>query len=50
VVSWAFLGELIDSSTMAGLLAIFVGFALVKRAAIVRVVATVKPGLGIGNG
>ena len=49
LVSWAFLGELIDSSTLAGLLAIFVGFALVKRAAIVRVVATVTPRLGTGN-
>jgi drug/metabolite transporter (DMT)-like permease len=49
IVSWAFLGQLIDSSTMAGLFAIFVGFALVKRAVIVRAITVVSPTLRMGD-
>jgi len=49
IVSWAFLGQLIDSSTMAGLFAIFVGFALVKRAVIVRAITLVSPNLRMGD-
>jgi drug/metabolite transporter (DMT)-like permease len=49
IVSWAFLGELIDSTTVAGLLTIFVGFALVKHAALIEVAETVDRAIGIGD-
>jgi len=48
-VSWAFLGELVDSMTLAGLLIIFVGFALVKHAALMDVAETFDLGVSIGD-
>lgn len=48
-VSWAFLGELVDSMTPGGLLVIFVGFALVKHSALMDVVETFDLGVGIGD-
>jgi len=50
LVSWIFLGQLIDSSTTAGLLAIFAGFAFVKHATVAGVIDAFDSGLGIGDG
>ncbi|MFB6133459.1 MAG: DMT family transporter [Halanaeroarchaeum sp.] len=36
IVSWAVLGEIIDTATLAGFVAIFAGFALIKGDALVR--------------
>lgn len=49
-VSWAFLEAVIDLSTVAGMVAIFFGFALVKRDVLVRFVARPDPDPGATDG
>jgi drug/metabolite transporter (DMT)-like permease len=42
LVSWILLGELVDGTTVAGFVAIFVGFALLKRDAIEELMLSVS--------
>ncbi|WP_411966310.1 DMT family transporter [Haloferax sp. YSMS24] len=42
LLSWAFLGQLIDPLTSLGFVFIFLGFALIKRRALARLVASVR--------
>ncbi|KAB1189997.1 EamA family transporter [Haloferax sp. MBLA0076] len=42
LLSWAFLGQLIDSLTALGFVAIFAGFALIKRRALAELVGSVR--------
>lgn len=45
LVSWILLGELVDGTTVAGFVAIFVGFALLKRDAIEELMLSVSRSL-----